>query len=338
MEPPRRPRPRENAFETHEEELPSLVRLWEALRAIPSLYRALACLVLAALAILIALRSAQGFISRDWAQKDRAAKTRAATPAATDAPAAETRASGEAWHPSPAQRERFWTGILDAGDGSNAFSLLARASREPSAGRTAAGLALATGAADAAETYADLAAFAIARGNLPAALRLSRIACSFRPVPDGAWYNRALALHRVGRNAEAATFLVQVMARHPGDGGARRLLARILLEKQRGDIAFELLAAAAGESTEEEPFALEAACLAAEAGDAEEAVRLFRLAAEKCSLQATTRTWQRPEFAWIRQSEEGESVSAVLASRAREVLRAAGALPDDAPLPRRLRP
>ena len=339
MEPPVRPHPHQDAWDAQEGELPALVRAWDALRAVPSLYRAAASLVIAALAVFLALRFAQDFLSRDWAEKDLAAKTRAAAAAAAaTGTAAEARAEGVAWLPSPAQRERFWKTLVDTGEGNNAFSLLARAARNPATGRTAAGMALATGAPDAAETYADLAARAIARGDLPAALKLSRIACSFRPAPDGAWYNRALALHRIGRNAEAATVLVQVMARHPEDGGARRLLARILLEKQRGDIAFSLLAAAAAESTEEEPFALEAACLAAEAGDGKEAVRLFRLAAEKCSLQATTRTWQRPEFAWVRQSEEGESVSAVLASRAREALRAAGALPDDAPLPRRLRP
>lgn len=338
MVPPVRPRPREKAWESQEEELSALARLADALRAVPSLYRAAASLVLAALAIFLALRFAQGFLSRDWAEKDRLAKARAAAAADSAAPAEETRAEGDAWHPSPAQRERFWTKLLDTGNGGNAFSLLARSANDLHGGRIAAALALATGAADAAETYADLAALAIAQGNLPAALRLSRVACSFRPAPDGAWYNRSLALHRIGRNAEAAETLVQVMVRHPEDGDARRLLARILLEKRRNDIALALLSEVAGQSTEEMPFALEAACLAGEAGDGEEAVRLFRIAAEKCSLQATTRTWQRPEFAWIRQSEEGESISALLASRAREALRAAGALPDDAPLPRRRRP
>lgn len=337
MPPPVRPHPREKAWERREEPLPALARAWDALNGIPSLYRALACLALAALAILLVLRSAQGFLSRDWAEKDRAAKKRAAA-AAPAAPAAEARAEGVAWHPSPAARERFWTKLLDAGDGRNAFAIAARAARDPAAGRIAAGLAIATGEPDAGGMYADLAALAIAQGDLPAALKLSRIACAFRPVPDGARYNQALAFHRVGRSAEAASALLRVLVCNPSDAGTRRLLARILLEKNRRDVAFALLAEAAAQSTEEEPFALEAACLAAEAGDGKEAMRLFRLAAETCALAATTRAWQRPEFAWIRQSEEGESVSAVLASRAREVLRAAGALPDDAPPPRRLRP
>ena len=150
-------------------------------------------------------------------------------------------------------------------------------------------LAIATGAVDAAETYANLAAFAIARGDLPVALKLSRIACTFRPVPDGARYNQALALHRVGRSAEAASALIRVLVGNPSDAGTRRLLARILLEKNRRDVAFALLAEAAAQSTEEAPFALEAACLAAEAGEGKEAMRLFRLAADTCALAATTR-------------------------------------------------
>ena len=336
MVPPVRPRPREKAWETQEEELPALARLAEALRAVPSLYRAIASLAVAAVTILLALHFARGFLSRDWAEKDRLAKARAAE-SAPAAPTAVTANAQDAWHLSSKGAGRFWTNLVDAGNGENAFGILACAARDISTGRTAARLALATGEQDPGRVYADLAVLALSLGEFPSAMRFCRIAAAFPPVPAGVRYNQALTLHRIGRGGEAATLLVRLLLENPEESDTRRLLARILLEKHRSDLAFSLLSEVAAQSTEDAPFALEAACLAAEEDNREEALRLFRIAAEKCGLHETTRTWQRPEFANLRQSEEGETVSSTLASRARETLRATLPLPDYTPGPRKRR-
>jgi len=340
MVPPVRPRPgRESDFEPHEEGF-SLSRAFEAVGRIPTLYRAVFWLVVAAAAIFAALHSAQSFLSRDWAEKDRLAKARAEAAARAPAPepVAEPMPDAAPWHPSPAGARRFWRNLLDEPGGGNIFRRAVRTARTLDGARTAARFALATRSEDAAKVYADLSALALSEGDPLEALRYSRISRSFPGELNSAQYNHALALRQVGRSAEAATELVRLLARNPGDADARRLLARILLGKGRGDCAFSLLEEVADQSDENAPFALEAACLAAENGERDEALRLFRLAAETCNLQATSRMWQRAEFAYLRQSDEGEAISSLLASRARAALRASLPLPDYTPQPRRSRP
>jgi tetratricopeptide (TPR) repeat protein len=91
--------------------------------------------------------------------------------------------------------------------------------------------------AGAAEAKLPTVAQALRDGDGATALAELDRAASAGPLPDGALLLRALALELSGREADAQGVLAQELDAHPGDGRARALLARHLIEAGQLDEA-----------------------------------------------------------------------------------------------------
>lgn len=267
------------------------------------------------------------YLQRDWADKNRRARSHGhAVPARSVAPAAPVdggTAPPSAGHPYsvPAgARSRFISFLAGNAPVSHLWLLQGQSPGLDAAARHRAMLLDLAENGDGVQFRNLNAALLLKRGDAIQAVRQLRLADWILPGHPPTLFNRGLCAMMRGLPEQALVWIARYRARFPRDEQAMRLQFNLLLQAERPEEAMDGLARFLAAQPPGQPLFLEAAVQAARMGRAAEAIGYLEIARHGQPAMAIGRIYQSPAFREIRLTPEGTAFAGRLARQARASL------------------
>ena len=283
------------------------------------------------LLMLVVLFGAVRYLQRDWADKNRRARSHghvaasAAAPHPAPAVAHGTAGVGRPHAVPAAARTRFLASLAGIGPMGHLWLLQGQAPGLDDGARHRAMLLDLAENGDGVEFRNLHAALLLKRGGVLQAVRQLRIADQIAAGYPPTLFNRALCAMMTGLPDQALAWIVRYRARFPRDEQAMRLHFNLLLQADRPEKAMDELAGFLARQPPAQPLFLEAAVQAARMGRDREAIAYLETARHGQPASAIGRIYQSPAFREIRLTPEGTAFAGRLARQARASLATASA-------------
>lgn len=284
-------------------------------------------IAVSALAMLLVLVGATKCLQRDWADKNRRARSHGRPPSLQTLSAEESRGGtvGHPWIVPPSARNEFLANLAGTPDW-HAWLLQGFAPRQPAGAQRRAMLLDLAEHGDSVQYRNLCAALLLKHGDVLHAVRQLRTAERISPGYPPTLFNRALCALMSDLPEQALVWLVRYRARFPGDPQAIRLHFNLLLQLDRAPEAMDMLDRYLATQPPSQPLLLDAAIQAARLNRVPDAIRYLETAQRGQSPAVIARIYQSPAFREIRLSPEGTAFAERLASRARASLTRSAAL------------
>ncbi len=281
------------------------------------------------LLMLVVLFGAVRYLQRDWADKNRRARSHghvaaAAAQPSTAAPHAPA-AAGRPHAVPEAARDRFLSSLAGTAPLEHLWLLQGQGPGLDNGARHRAMLLDLAENGDGVEFRNLHAALLLKRGAVLQAVRQLRIADQIAAGYPPTLFNRALCAMMTGLPDQALAWIVRYRARFPRDEQAMRLHFNLLLQADRPEKAMDELAGFLARQPPAQPLFLEAAVQAARMGRVREAIAYLETARHGQPASAIGRIYQSPAFREIRLTPEGTAFAGRLARQARVSLATASA-------------
>ena len=285
--------------------------------------RMVASIGIGALVMLLVLVGAVKYLQRDWADKNRRARSQGRQQV-VDGTLQETLEqpgrAGRAWVVSRSARERFLSSLAGTGQFRHHWLIQGLATRStPEERRRAALLDLAENG-DSVQVRNLHAALLLKQGDVLQAVHQLRTAERLLPGYAPTLFNRALCAMMTDLPEQALVWLVRYRARFPDEPQAVRLHFNLLVQLDRADDAMEMLDGFLATQPPSQPLLLDAAIQAARMNRVGDAIRYLEIAQRGQPPGVIARIYQSPAFREIRLSPEGTAFAGRLARKARASL------------------
>ncbi len=278
------------------------------------------------LLMLVVLFGAIRYLQRDWADKNRRARshghaTAARSVAASVSPAGGSSASAGRPYAVPAEAcSRFLSSLAGTGPMMHFWLLQGQSTGLDAQARRLAMLLDLAENGDGVQFRNLHAALLLRRGDVLQAGRQLRIADRIATGYPPTVFNRALCAMMGGLPEQALSWIVRYRARYPRDEQAMRFHFNLLLQADRPDEAMAEMERFLASQPPEQPLFLEAAVQAARMGRVGDAIAHLETARHGQPPVAIARIYQSPAFREIRLTPEGTAFAGRLARQARTIL------------------